>query len=141
MKTYACKSLVGQAMLSLALQSLVHPSFAGQVSTCDTALRQLIVAPLHSIAMKKENVRVALEDSNDGVYSVRLFVAADSPDNRDKYVTIGWVNLDTNTMKAFDVTDDPDNPVTLNVDVARYRSYVDRCLPRQRRRALLSGRV
>lgn len=43
-------------------------------------------------------------------------------------MTTGWVDLDVNTMKAFDVTDDPDKPEILDVDMAKYRKYVDQCL-------------
>lgn len=80
--------------------------------------------------MNKKDIRVELEDSNGDVYSVRLFVVADSPDNLDKQVSIGWVNLNVGEMKVFDVTDDPDNRVELHVNKNKYKSFVRRCLQR-----------
>lgn len=110
------------------LQSVAHVSVASPATKCDAALRKLIVPRLEHVVMKRQDIQVALEDSKDGIYSVKLFVASDSPDNLDKYVTTGWVDLDVNTMKAFDVTDDPDKPTILDVDMAKYRKYVDQCL-------------
>lgn len=58
-----------------------------------------------------------MEDHARGVYSVRLFVPADSSDN-----------LDTNTMQALDVTRDPDHPDVLKVDGDKYKNFVSRCI-------------
>lgn len=115
-------------LLFAILPPLSQSAIAASASACHAALRDLVVPALHETAMKKEDIQVELDDATEGVYSVKLFVAADSPDNLDKRVTVGWVNLDVGKMKVFDVTDDPDNPVSLNVSTSKYRRYVDRCL-------------
>ncbi|PQV51890.1 hypothetical protein [Paraburkholderia sp. BL21I4N1] len=95
---------------------------------CQNELRELIVPPLQHVFMKKKDIRVEMEDHARGVYSVRLFVPADSPDNLNKQVSIGWVNLDTNTMQALDVTRDPDHPDVLKVDGDKYKNFVSMCI-------------
>jgi hypothetical protein len=96
--------------------------------SCQTELRELIVPSLQHVFMKKKDIRVEMEDHARGVYSVRLFVPADSPDNLDKQVSIGWVNLDTNTMQALDVTRDPGHPDVLKVDGDKYKNFVSMCI-------------
>ncbi|MCM2547241.1 hypothetical protein [Burkholderia glumae] len=95
---------------------------------CRSELRELIIPPLDHVAMNKKDIQADIEDVSDGVYSVRLYVAADSPDNLDKQVSIGWVNLDTNSMKALDVTKDPEHPQELKVNDAKYRNFISDCL-------------
>lgn len=96
--------------------------------SCQNELRELIVPSLQHVSMKKKDIRVEMEDHARGIYSVRLFVSADSPDNLDKQVSIGWVNLDTNTMQALDVTRDPDHPDLLKVDGGKYKNFVSMCI-------------
>lgn len=40
---------------------------------------------------------------------------------------VGWVTLDTNQMKAFDISNDEGSPVPLNVDPDLYKSFVQKC--------------
>ncbi|AWY66117.1 hypothetical protein A8H36_07045 [Burkholderia thailandensis] len=98
---------------------------------CRIKLRELVVPPLEHVAMNKKDIQAEIEDVSNGVYSVRLYVAADSPDNLDKQVSIGWVNLDTNSMKALDVTRDPEHPDMLKVDEAKYREFISNCLSKE----------
>ncbi|WP_246327084.1 hypothetical protein [Burkholderia guangdongensis] len=103
---------------------------------CRSELRELIVPPLEHVAMNKRNIQVDLEDTSDGVYSVRLYVQADSPDNFDKRVSIGWVNLDTNSMKVLDMTRDPDHPDVLKVNAEKYRKFVSDCIRKPSKAAM-----
>ncbi|MDR8921249.1 hypothetical protein FEP54_06042 [Burkholderia multivorans] len=79
--------------------------------------------------MSKSDIQAEIEDESNGIYSVRAYVAADSPDNLDKQVSIGWINLDTNSMKALDVTRDPDHPDELKVGEEKYRKFLSDCGP------------
>src|ERR1700759_5797437 len=106
--------LAKTVLLSLATCS-AQSSYALD-SQCREELNRLVVPALLSIPFPKKQIQTNVEDSNLGTYSVRLFVAADSPDNLDKDVTIGWVNLDTNAMKAYDVSRDPDNKDELHIN-------------------------
>jgi len=117
-------------LLLISLSFFAEVGHAALSATCNQELRDLVVPPLKGVTMNKKDVRVELEDHNSDVYSVRLFVVADSPDNLDKQVSIGWVNLDTNKMKAFDVTDDPNSRIELRVSGSKYKSFVGRCLQR-----------
>ncbi|MBR8240640.1 hypothetical protein FEP12_03103 [Burkholderia multivorans] len=95
---------------------------------CKNELRELVVPSFQDVAMNKSDIQAEIEDESNGIYSVRLYVAADSPDNLDKQVSIGWVNLDTNSMKVLDVTRDPDHPDELKVDEEKYRKFVSDCI-------------
>jgi hypothetical protein len=95
---------------------------------CVRDLRGLIVPPLKHVVMEKSTMQAEIEDAANGVYSARLFVPADSPDNLDKQVSIGWVNLDVKRMKAFDVTNDPGNKVELKINRDFYTKYVGKCI-------------
>lgn len=121
-----CKTM----LLLISLSFFSEVGHAALSATCNQELRDLVVPPLKGVAMNKKDIRVELEDSNGEVYSVRLFVVADSPDNLDKQVSIGWINLNVGEMKVFDVTDDPDNRVELHVNKNKYKSFVRRCLQR-----------
>ncbi|WP_244146539.1 hypothetical protein [Paraburkholderia sp. BCC1876] len=112
-----------------ALTSIIFSQSSYALSgACQNELRELIVPSLQHVFMKKKDIRVEMEDHTSGVYSVRLFVPADSPDNLDKQVSIGWVNLDTGTMRALDVTRDPEHPDVLKVDARKYKNFVSMCL-------------
>lgn len=89
-------------LFALAALMFSQSSYALSGS-CQNELSELIVPSLQHVFMKKQDFRVEMEDHARGVYSVRLFVPADSPDNLDKLVPIGCVNLDTNSMQALDV--------------------------------------
>lgn len=58
---------------------------------CENELRELIVPPLQYVFMKKKDIRVEMEDLARGVYSVRLFVPADSPINRFPSAGSIWI--------------------------------------------------
>jgi hypothetical protein len=119
---------VSRWLFTLAVLVSSQSAYAYSAS-CQAQLTNLIVPSLQHVYMKKKDIRTELQDDTDGVYSVRLYVAADSPDNLDKAVTIGWINLDMNTMQVLDVTRDPDNPDVLKVVESRYRDFVSTCIP------------
>lgn len=95
---------------------------------CKVDLRSLIVSPLTHVVMDKSIIQAEIADSSNGIYSARLFVPADSPDNVNKQVSIGWVNLDVNSMKAYDVTDDQNNTIEFKINRNLYKKYVDKCI-------------
>jgi len=78
--------------------------------------------------MDKAAIQTEIEESGNGIYSVRLFVPADSPDNLDHQVSTGWVDLDLNSMKAYDVTESPEDRKILYLDQEKYEAYVRRCI-------------
>jgi hypothetical protein len=85
-------------LLSVALCLLPQASIASP-GVCRDQLRDLIVPSLQHVEMSKKDIQAELAEvvsGSPGVYSVRLYAAADSSDNLDKQVSIGWVNLDTN---------------------------------------------
>jgi hypothetical protein len=96
---------------------------------CEGDLRKLVVPPLIDVVMTKSIVQTEIDSGNNGIYGVRLFVPADTPDNLNKEVSIGWVNLDINFMKAYDVTNDLHNKVELKINRHLYKQYVARCIP------------
>lgn len=96
-------------------------------SHCDEELTNFIVPSLTTVINKKE-IHAELTERNAGVYSVRLFAAANSPDNLDKQVSVGWVNLDTNTNTVFDITKDITQPQKLIVNSSKYIIYKNKCL-------------
>jgi len=122
--------VIENLFLTVVLCLLSHASIASP-GVCQDQLRNLVVPSLQHVAINKKEIQVELMEmasGSPGVYSVRLFAAADSPDNLDKQVSIGWVNLDTNTMRALDVTRDPDRPDLLKVDADKIRNFVSKCL-------------
>jgi hypothetical protein len=115
-------------IVTLASFSPAQHAFALSQS-CQRDLTKLVVPPLQHVAVKKKEIRTSLDENSDGVYSIRLFVAADSPDNLDRQVTIGWANIDSNNMKVIDVTNE-DSQEELNVSPTFLASFVKKCLGR-----------
>lgn len=94
------------------------------VSSCQSDLKNLIV-PNIKTEMPKKDISAELAENDNGIYKVRLFVAADNP---NKQVSIGWVVLDTNKNSAYDITRDDEHPDKLKLDAGKYKSYLDKCL-------------
>lgn len=124
-----------EKIVTLALLPTISCGAHASTEICRSELRELVVPPLEHVAMNKKDIQADIEDVSDGVYSVRLYVAADSPDNLDKQVSIGWVNLDTNSMKALDVTRDPEHPDVLKVDEEKYQKFISDCIPKKSKSA------
>jgi hypothetical protein len=118
--------LAKTVLLSLAICS-VQSSYALDFR-CRGELNRLVVPVLPELPFHKKQIQTNIEDGNSGIYSVRLAVTADSPDNLDKEVTVGWVILDTNAKKAYDVSRDPDNKDELRINKRLYRVFVHECL-------------
>jgi hypothetical protein len=125
----ARENLLCKPALALALSLFtISVCAAAPTAACNRDLRQLIAPALKGVFMNSKDVQTEVDDNNGGVYSVRLFVGANSPDNLDRQVSIGWINLDVNAMKVFDVTNDPDSPVALDVSEEKYAAFVKKCL-------------
>ncbi|WP_257010496.1 hypothetical protein [Burkholderia ubonensis] len=117
-----------EKIVTLTLLLMISGCADASVEICRSELRELVVPPLEHVVMNKKDIQADIEDVSDGVYSVRLYVAADSPDNINKQVSIGWVNLDTNSMKVLDVTRDPEHPDVLKVNEEKYRKFISDCI-------------
>lgn len=84
---------------------------------CQQELRNLVVSAIASFPMSKSKMQVELQEMSDddgnpstAAYGVQISVPADSPDNANGKVAIGWVNFNIGKMKAFDVSRDDDHP-------------------------------
>lgn len=117
-----------EKFITLTLFMMISCGAYASTEICRSELRELVVTPLEHVAMNKKDIQTDIEDVSDGVYSVRLYVVADSPDNLDKQVSIGWVNLDTNSMKVLDVTRDPEHPDVLKVNEVKYQKFISDCI-------------
>jgi hypothetical protein len=95
---------------------------------CAGELEKLIVPSLMHAVFSRSTIRAEISDNSGEIYGARLFVPADSPDNLDKQVTVGWVNLNIKSMKAYEITNDVNNKVALKVNGASYKRYVDTCI-------------
>jgi hypothetical protein len=95
---------------------------------CTGELEKLIVPSLTHAVFSRSAIKAEISDNSDEVYSARLFVAGNNPDNLDKQVTIGWVNLNIRSMKAYEVTTDENNKMALKVNATSYKRYVDKCI-------------
>lgn len=133
MKLRHCSRMSRGIGLFLAPLLVFHVCMAAQKPACDQELRALVVPPLKGVAMDKKDIQAEPEEHRDGVYSIRLFVPARNADNLDGQVSIGWVDLDVDSMKAFDVTNDPNNRAEMSLDRAKLARYVKNCLGAGRR--------
>ncbi|WP_232451705.1 hypothetical protein [Burkholderia ubonensis] len=97
--------------------------------SCQRELTQLVVPALTHVAMARRTIRAELASLADGGYGARLFVPAHGSANRDGEVTIGWVDIDSKSMRLLDVTRDPDRPDMLHVNRDALAGFVSRCLP------------
>ncbi|MEK6349452.1 MAG: hypothetical protein V4764_18355 [Burkholderia sp.] len=125
------------AFLATVFLLSLSENLAAAPYNCQTELRKLVVPALEPSPMPKDKMQVELVDMSDGngnpangVYSAQITAAADSPDNLDGKVAIGWVNLDTRHMKIFDISRDEDHPQALHVNNKMYANFVRRCLER-----------
>lgn len=119
---------ISYKIATLPLLLIISCGAHARTDICKNELRELVVPPLKHVAVNKKYIHVDIADAANGVYSIRLYVAADSPDNLDKQVTIGWVNLDKNSMQALDLTRDPEHPDTLKLDGVKFRKFISNCI-------------
>ncbi|WP_211460487.1 hypothetical protein [Collimonas silvisoli] len=108
------------AFISVACQAADKPG----ILDCQAELTGLIVSNIKT-EMNKKDISVELTENDNGVYKVRMFVAADNP---NKQVSIGWVVLDTNKSSAYDITKDDEHPEKLNIDANKYKNFSEKCL-------------
>ncbi|MFC0401242.1 hypothetical protein [Paraburkholderia rhizosphaerae] len=95
---------------------------------CRVDLKNLIVPSLTRVVMDRALIRAEIIEVDGNTYSARLFVPADSPDNLNGQVSIGWVDLDIELMKAYDVTDDLSNKKILDVNINKFSDYINKCI-------------
>jgi hypothetical protein len=120
----AATSAASSAASSAATSAVTHAAPAPGTSSCQADLTNLIVPDLKT-PMNKKDISAELDDHNNGIYRVRLFVEADHP---NRQVSIGWVMLDTNKRIAYDITRDEEYPDRLEIDAEKYKRYVAECL-------------
>ncbi|WP_266156861.1 hypothetical protein [Dyella silvatica] len=119
------KTVLRSALFAAAvLFSITGHAADASASACQADLKQLVVPGLKT-AMNKSDIAAEIAENDHGVYKVRLSVGADNP---DKQVSIGWVVLDTNKNSVYDITNDDEHLEKIDVDKAKYQSFVQRCL-------------
>lgn len=123
MKLQHCSRTSRSIGLFLAPLLAFDVCMAAQKRACGRELRALVVPPLKGIAMEKKDILAEPEERDEGVYSIQLFVAARNADNLDGQVTVGWLDLNVDSMKAFDVTNDPNNRVAMSINRAKLARY------------------
>ena len=99
---------------------------------CLNKLKELVVPSLKNNPFVQKGygpkIQVDIDDYSGGVYTLRLTLPKQpTSDNPDESGIVGWVTLDTNQMKAFDISNDEGSPVPLNVDPDLYKSFVQKC--------------
>ncbi|NHV26448.1 hypothetical protein [Burkholderia sp. D-99] len=121
-------------IFAACLMYFSHVSLAAPYN-CQRELRNLVVPALASSPMPKSKMQVELQEMSDDngnpsttLYGVQISVPADSPDNANGKVAIGWVNLDIGKMKAFDVSRDEGHPQELHLNKKRYSDFVKNCI-------------
>ncbi|MCX4163048.1 MULTISPECIES: hypothetical protein [Paraburkholderia] len=121
--------------LAIAVLEVWSAQCHASTYSCRQELRALIVPALRDTAFPKTDIQVELPevtyknaDASKPLYSVQLFVPANSPENPNRELTIGWVNLDVAKLRVYDVTRNPDRPDVLSVDASRFRDFVSKCM-------------
>ncbi|VWB63758.1 hypothetical protein [Burkholderia lata] len=106
----------------------VQPAAAAPQASCDDQLTRLIVPALRQTAMNRRDIRADVDERDGDVYRIRLFTMPDHPGTPNRDATIGWVTLDTQAMRALDVTRDPDRPDVLKIDRRALSRFVSTCV-------------
>lgn len=101
---------------------------AAQPASCNDQLTQLIVPALQQTEMNRHDIHVDVDERDGDVYRIRLFTIPDHSGTPNREATIGWVMLDTQAMRALDVTRDPDRPDVLKIDRRALSRFVSTCV-------------
>ncbi|VWD50643.1 hypothetical protein BLA18112_07463 [Burkholderia lata] len=118
---------VHAAMACLGATALPTAAAAPSAS-CDDQLTRLIVPALRQTVMNRRDIHADVDERDGDVYRIRLFTMPDHPGTPNREATIGWVTLDTQAMRALDVTRDPDRPDVLNIDRRALSRFVSTCV-------------
>ncbi|MGS0893175.1 hypothetical protein ACVBGC_11635 [Burkholderia stagnalis] len=120
--------VAARVALACLCVALAPRAGAAPAESCDAQLTRLIVPALRRTAMDRRTIHAALDDRQGSVHSVRLFVVPADPGTPNRDATIGWVTLDTRTLRALDVTRDPDRPDRLRIDPHAMARFVSACV-------------
>ncbi|WP_244272947.1 hypothetical protein [Burkholderia lata] len=101
---------------------------AAPPASCNDQLTQLIVPALRQTAMNRRDIHADVDERDGDVYRIRLFTIPDHSGTPNRDATIGWVTLDTQAMRALDVTRDPDRPDVLKIDRRALSRFVSTCV-------------
>ncbi|OXJ37410.1 hypothetical protein CFB82_07525 [Burkholderia sp. HI2714] len=96
--------------------------------SCNDQLTRLIVPALRQTGMNRRDIHADVDERDGNVYRVRLFTMPDHSGTPNREATIGWVTLDTQAMRALDVTRDPDRPDVLKIDRRALSRFVSTCV-------------
>ncbi|VWC50800.1 hypothetical protein BLA23254_07808 [Burkholderia lata] len=126
-----CRRRFGAAAVRVALACLgamaVQTAAAAPRASCNDQLTRLIVPALRQTAMNRRDIHADVDERDGDVYRIRLFTMPDRPGTPNRDATIGWVTLDTQSMRALDVTRDPDRSDVLNLDRRALSRFVSTC--------------
>ncbi|VWC88307.1 hypothetical protein [Burkholderia lata] len=118
---------VHAAMACLGATALPTAAAAPPAS-CNDQLTRLIVPALQQTEMNRRGIHVDVDERDGDVYRIRLFTIPDHSGTPNREATIGWVTLDTQAMRARDVTRDPDRPDVLKIDRRALSRFVSTCV-------------
>ena len=95
--------------------------------SCDEKLMQLVRScPNFNTPFNKKTMHAEIaEKRQNGVYAIRLYAKEHGANSES---TQGWLLLDTKNRCLKDITNDPDRPILLRYDKAKYEDYVTNCL-------------
>jgi hypothetical protein len=127
MRRGRCAALAVGAVLACAGALAAQSVAAAPPASCNAQLTALIVPALRQTAMDRRDIHADVDERNGNVYRIRLFTVPDHPGTPNREATIGWVTLDTQAMRALDITRDPDQPDVLTIDRRALSRAVSAC--------------
>lgn len=116
------------AVLACQGAMTVQTAAAAPPASCNDQLARLIVPALRQTGMNRRDIHADVDERDGDVYRVRLFTMPDHSGTPNREATIGWVTLDTQAMRALDVTRDPDRPDVLKIDPHALSRFVSTCV-------------
>jgi hypothetical protein len=108
----------------------------GNLVACKNDLRELVLQDFKTPA-DKSTLYAALTEKKNDIYTVQIYHnagsakshAGEDPPHR---ATFGWIALHTKTYTAVDISGE--QPVSVKLDLAKYKNYVDKCIEHDYRR-------
>ncbi|WP_249744608.1 hypothetical protein [Burkholderia pyrrocinia] len=120
-------AVAGRVALACLGAAAAQSAAAAPPASCNDQLTQLIVPALRQTAMDRRAIHADVDERDGNIFRIRLFVMPDHPGTPNQEATIGWVTLDTQAMRALDVTRDPDRPDVLAIDRHALSRFVSAC--------------
>ncbi|WP_241011837.1 hypothetical protein [Burkholderia sp. Ac-20392] len=127
-RRFAAAVAVHAAMACLGATALPTAAATPAAAACNDQLTQLIVPALRQTAMNRRDIHVDVDERDGNVYRLRLFTIPEHSGTPNREATVGWVTLDTQAMRALDVTRDPERPDVLNIDRRALSGFVSTCV-------------